>query len=191
VNGRVITQESLAYETTTSSMRIDAQAVSAAFCWLEKSNFTHMLFITDLLSMLPKIEAGMFRIDWLGSLNRSQVMGIKLVYYPGYAGVHGNEQADEIAGMVPVGKQLLYDRNDALWDKVCSESDETENAYVDRMRLLGVMRGSGGHSTLQGNVRRSYNQLTIGSISITKLRWHLKGGTELVWVCPKFNGFDS
>ena len=31
VIGRVITQESLAYETTTSSMRMEVEAVSAAF----------------------------------------------------------------------------------------------------------------------------------------------------------------
>jgi len=52
--------------------------------------------------------------------------------------VRGNEQVDKLAHLVPVGGQLLYDRNcviRALWDKVCSEFDETENAYVDRMSL--------------------------------------------------------
>jgi len=43
--------------------------------------------------------------------------------------VRGNEQADKLAGLAPVGGQLYYDRNDvvrALWDKGCIESDETE-----------------------------------------------------------------
>jgi len=58
-----ITQESLAYETTTFSMRMEVEAVSAAFRWLEKSNFTHMLFIIDSLSIIRKIAAEMFQIE--------------------------------------------------------------------------------------------------------------------------------
>jgi len=106
---------------------MEVEAVSAAFSWLEKSNFTHVLFITDLLSMLQKAEEGMFQIERLESLNKSQVMGITWVFCLGHAGLHGNEQVDKFIWLVPVAGQLLFYRNDvigAVWDKMYSESDE-------------------------------------------------------------------
>jgi hypothetical protein len=75
----------------------------------------------------------------LESLNKTRVVGITWNYCPGHAGVRGNEEADRLAVSVPVGGQLLHDKGDvirALCDKTWSESEDTENVYVERMRLI-------------------------------------------------------
>jgi ribonuclease HI len=59
VKGKVDAKENRANETTTSSMRMEVEAVSRAFFWLERCQFT-LVFIMDSLSMLRKIEMGMF-----------------------------------------------------------------------------------------------------------------------------------
>jgi hypothetical protein len=65
--------------------------------------------------------------------------------------VRGNEEADRLAISAPVGGQLFHDRKDfikTLWDKVWKESEDTENVYVDRVRLMQVVRCSGRHLSL-------------------------------------------
>jgi hypothetical protein len=67
------------------------------------------------------------------------VVGITWIYCPGHAGVCGNEEVDRLAVLELVGGQLLHDKREAiraLWDKVWRESKDTENVYVDRMRLM-------------------------------------------------------
>jgi hypothetical protein len=68
----------------------------------------------------------------------------------------------------------------ALWDKAWRESEDTENVYFDRMRLMRVARGSGRHSSLQGTAREIFNQITTGTISVDTLCWRLRRGTEHV-----------
>ena len=75
-NGRVLKKESLAYETTTSSMRMEVEAVTAAFRWLEETTATHVVIIKDSKSMLSKVEKRMFRVEWLSSLQRSQIVRV-------------------------------------------------------------------------------------------------------------------
>jgi hypothetical protein len=116
------------------------------------------------------------------------------LFCPGHAGVRENEEVDSLAVSAPVGGQLLHDKRyviGALWDKAWRESDDTENVYVDRMRLMRVARGSGRHSSLQGKAQKIFNQITTGTISVDTLRWQLRRGTEQVWVCPKSNDVDS
>ena len=88
-NGRVLKKESLAYETTTSSMRMEVEAVTAAFHWLEETTATHIVFVTDSKSMLSKVEKGMFREEWLASLQKSQIVRIVWIVCPGHAGDGG------------------------------------------------------------------------------------------------------
>jgi hypothetical protein len=92
--------------------------------------------------------------------------------------------------------QLLHDRRDvirALWDNAWRKSEDIKNVYVDRMRLMGVARGSGRHlskqrkvwkifmargsgrhSSKQGKARKIFNQITTGTISVDTLRWRLR-----------------
>jgi hypothetical protein len=100
---------------------------------------------------------------------------------------------DRLAVSVPVGGQLLHDKRDAigaLWDKAWRELEDTENVYIDRMRLMRVARGSRRHSSLQEKAWRIFNQITTGTFSVDTLRWRLRG-KEHVWVCPECNDVDS
>jgi len=64
--------------------------------------------------MLRKIETGMYRVEWLESIQRSQIRTVKWIFCPGHTGVLENEWADKLAGSVQVeGKQKLgYDKDD-------------------------------------------------------------------------------
>jgi len=114
------------------------------------------------------------------------------IFCPGHAGVLGNEQADKLAGLALVKEKIQYDKKNVikvLWDKVWSGSDQVENLYVDRMKLLDIMRGSGRYFALRGKTR-FFNQCATGTISMT-FHWLLNRGTENVWVCPECNDVDS
>jgi trehalose utilization protein len=78
----------------------------------------------------------------------------------------------------------VYNRENVkvLLEKAGKESDDTDNMYVDRMKLLAVTRGTGRQSTLQGKARKIFNEITTGTISVNTLRWRLKEEMEHVWV---------
>jgi len=106
--------------------------------------------------------------------------------------VLGNEQVDKLAGSALVKGNLQYDKKDvirALWDKVWSGSDQVENLYVNRMKQLGIKRGSGRYSALRGKTRRFFNHCATSTMSII-LRWLLNWGMEQAWVCPECNGVN-
>jgi ribonuclease HI len=71
VKGKVVAEENRAYETSTSRMGMEVEAVSRAFFWLERYQFTLVVFITDSLSMLRKIKKRMFRAECLESLKNT------------------------------------------------------------------------------------------------------------------------
>jgi len=96
-------------------------------------------------------------MEWLESIHRSQVSKVTGILCLGHAGVIDNEQADKLVVSALVKGKLQCDKKDvikALWDKVWSRSDQVGNLYVDRMKLLGIMRGSGRYSALRGKTRR-------------------------------------
>jgi hypothetical protein len=136
----------------------------------------------------------MFHAEWLESLNKTKVVGITWMFCPGHADVCGNEEADRLAVSALVGGQLLHVKRDVirtLWDKAWRESEDTENVYVDRMRLMRVARGSERYLSLQGKAWRIFNQIITGTIHVDTLRWRLRRGMELVWVCPECNNVHS
>ena len=181
-------QESLAYDITTSSLRMEVEAVTAAFRWLETTLHTHIVVVTDSESMLRRVRTGMLRAEWCASLQRARVTSIVWIFSPGHAGVLGNEQADRLAGSAQLGGVLIYDGADvvkALWEH--EDNLEKQADYYGLVRLVqrGVTRGSGRCSTLRGKTRRTYNQTVTGTISFGTLRWLLKMGTGRVWECPE------
>ena len=93
-NGKKLAEKSAAYPTTTSSMRMETEAVTAAFTWLVTQPPTDSVILSD--SMLRKIEKCMIRTEWVTLLNNAQ--SITWSYCPGHAGVRGNERADVLAG---------------------------------------------------------------------------------------------
>jgi hypothetical protein len=55
------------------------------------------------------------------------VVGITWIFCAGHAGVCGNEEADKLAVLAPIGGQLLHDRKDVikgLSDKAWKESKD-------------------------------------------------------------------
>ena len=187
-NGRRLVRESLAYDTTTSSLRMEVEAVTAAFRWLENTVHTHIVIVTDSESMLRKVRTGMLRTEWHASLRRSRVTSIAWIFSPGHAGVLGNEQADRLAGSAQLGGILMHDKADvvaALWEHVHTSEEQMDHHGLVRMMQRGVTRGSGRCSTLRGKARRTYNQTATGTIGIGTLRWLLKMGTERLWECPE------
>ena len=97
-NGQCVKKEFLAYNLTTSSMRMEVEAVTAAFRRLEYSIARHVVFVTDSQSMLRKIEMDVLRVEWLASLDKSRVRSIVWIFCPGHSGVRGNEQAGRSSG---------------------------------------------------------------------------------------------
>ena len=186
-NGRRLVQESLAYDTTTSSLRMEVEAVSAAFRWLVNTTYTHVAIVTDSESMLRRVRTGKLRAEWLASIQRSQVARITCIFSPGHAGVLGNEQADRLAGSAKLGGVLMHDRADvaaALWEHVYTSEEQMDYHGLARMRHQGVTRGAGRRSTHRGKARRTYNQMATGTISVGTLRWLLGMGTQRLWECP-------
>ena len=144
--------------------------------------------------MLSKVEKGMFREEWLASLQKSQIVRIVWIFCPGHAGVRGNEQADRLAGRAPLDGSLPMDKGEVvarLWDQVEKVEEQIENPHVERMRLRGIGRGSGRISKLRGKTRRTFNQTAVGTISSWTLRWLLNEGAEHVWECPECSDVGS
>ena len=64
------------------------------------------------------------------------------------------------------------------------ESIEREDYYgLERMRHLGISRGSGRLTTLRGKERRAFNQFVTGTISMGTLA--AEDGMEHTWECPE------
>ena len=144
--------------------------------------------------MLSKVEKGMFREEWLASLQKSQIVRIVWIFCPGHAGLLVNEQADRLAGNAPLGGSLPMDNGEVvvrLWDQVEKAEEQTENSYVERMRLRGIGSGSGRISKLIGKTRRTFNQIAVGTISSMTLRWLLIEGTDHIWECPECSDVGS
>ena len=181
-------QEGIAYETTTSSLRMEVEAVTAAFRWLENTIHRRIVIVTDSESMLRRVRMGMLRAEWLASLRKSRVENIVWIFSSGHAGVLGNEQADRLAGSAQFGGILMHDKAyvvKMLWKNMCSSKEQVEHHSLVRMIQRGVMRGFGRYSTLRGKVRRTYNQTATGTTSVRTLCWLLRMGTERLWECPE------
>jgi ribonuclease HI len=73
LNGKIIVKRSGAYETTTSSMRMEIEAVTAAIAWLVERSTSHAVIVTDSQSMLRKIEKDMLRKEWIHLLDNANI----------------------------------------------------------------------------------------------------------------------
>ena len=86
-HGRVVAERSGAYRTTTSSMRMEVEAVTAALHWISGTSFTGAVVVSDSQSMLHKIQKGRFRYEWMASIEVSNLQRLMWIYCPGHAGV--------------------------------------------------------------------------------------------------------
>ncbi|BFZ09631.1 hypothetical protein BsWGS_12670 [Bradybaena similaris] len=187
--GRVCGERAGAYSTTTSSMRMEIEAATAALAWLTEQQDKRAVIVTDLQSMLKKIESGFLRREWADLLTVSNTEMFAWIYCPGHAGVLGNEQADRLAGEAPIQGGLKWDRGDlitALKEQSIREEEEAwrNDPHVNTMIKNGVKYGEGRTSTLSGRRLVTNNHATTGTISIHTLRWILERGEEQIWEWP-------
>ena len=54
IKRRIIAEKNGAFTETTSSMRMEIEAATAAIEWLVSSNYSHCVILTDSMSMLSK-----------------------------------------------------------------------------------------------------------------------------------------
>ena len=85
---------------------------------------------------------------------------------PGHAGVSGNEGADRLASTADITSGLQLGRAEVFTGLInFLNMDRPDHHSVDRPKERGVEKGSGRHSTLQGQERSVFNQADNGSVS--------------------------
>lgn len=186
---RVVAERSGAYRTTTSSMRMEVEAVTAALHWISGTSFTGAVVVSDSQSMLHKIQKGRFRYEWMSSIEVSNLQRLTWIYCPGHAGVYGNERADRLASTASIVGELKMDKGDilrSLRDSLLDEDTKIDVESIKRFKQFGVTRCSSRTGCLRGRVRGVFNQRATGTISMHTLRY-LLGETEHLWVCPECN----
>ena len=162
--------------------------------WLQEQHIEcrGIILVTDSQSMLKKIEKGQLRQEWHQSIGRIGLQSIKWIFCPGHSGVGGNVEADKLAGQAVVNCSVSCDRRELLQileQKLREEEesqDDNHNA-IERMKEMGIQRGSARTCTLAGRERRYFNQRATGTISVYTLRALLLRGTEQIWTCPSCN----
>lgn len=191
VEGRKIHSASGAIRRTTSSIRMEVEAVSRALEWVTyaRPQATHLVIVTDSQSALKKIQKGHLRKEWWDIIQRTAVMAIKWIFCPGHSGVMGNEEADRIAGNASTYGTASWDRVEvlrALEQHFRAEEDRQDEDHhaLARMKEMGVERGEGRRSRLAGRERCVANQIRTGTISRKTLHTMMLRGTEHLWTCP-------
>ena len=91
-----IPEGNAAYTGSTSSLTVDVEAVTHAFCWIAPRGESWTIILTDSVSLLQKVEWG--NPDWNVSVVDSHLRKLLWLYCPGHARVKGNDQADRLAG---------------------------------------------------------------------------------------------
>jgi ribonuclease HI len=114
IRGRIIAEQSEAYTTTTSSMRMEVEAVTAALKWLSATQLNRAIIISDSQSMLRKVQNGWLRHEWKAYIEESALLELVWIYCPGHAGVRGNERADLLASKASVVGTLDMDKEDIV-----------------------------------------------------------------------------
>ena len=189
-DGRVIYKSSGACDKTTSSTRMEIEAITKAFKWLQESmpSAKHAVIVTDSQNVLKRVESQTLRKEWWCSVEKSGLRRITWIYAPSHTGVAGNEQADKLASNAAINTTIKMDKRDvmnALTNKFIEEEQEHDKMAVTRLEELGVTRGDGRTSMLTGTSRRTTNQQNTGTISRQTLCWILDRGTEHLWQCPE------
>jgi ribonuclease HI len=141
-NGKNVVKRSGANDTTTSSMRMEIEAVTAAIVCLVERPTSHAGIVTDSQSMLRKTEKSMLRKEWFHLLDNAHIGSLTWIFCLGHAGARGNEIADRRAGSATVQGVLQMGKpeiTNAVLDRLCKEdeSEWEENVHVRRMIEMG------------------------------------------------------
>ena len=194
VNGAVVEENAGATRTTTSSMCMEVKAITEALGWLNTTNYTSAVFVTDSMSSLEKVKKNMLHADWKRHINGSKLDGVRWIFCPSHAGVRGKERADELASQGEIRGTLTLDPATVLasaQEKVLKEEENEESHTLDELKRKGIRRGAGRSSHLRGPARRISNQMIMETISLHTLRWLLKRREEQLWTCADCDDTDT
>ena len=167
--GKTVHEDSGAHRVTTSSLTMEAKAVTHAIQWLASQRdvqITQALILTDSMNLLQKVASGMGCPDWHTAMHSLRLQIHLWIYCPGHAGVSGNERAGRLASTADITFGLQLGRAEVLRGlRNFLNMDRPEYHSMDRLTERGMEEGSGPHSTLQGRERSVFNQANIGTAS--------------------------
>ena len=97
-----IYEDSAAYAVTSTSLRMEMEAVTHALRWIasRRDNQTTtraVVLLIDCMNLLQKVKSGLRSPDWHLAMQDIQLEKLVWIYCPGHAGVKGNERADSLA----------------------------------------------------------------------------------------------
>ena len=106
-------------------------------------------------------------------------------YYPGHAGVNGDERADTLAGEATLISGLLLGRSEMLRSlRHCLRAQSQGHHTIDRLEERDRERGCARRSPLKGREKAIVSQTNIGTVSKATLGKLLRDGVERIWAFP-------
>ena len=185
-----IYEDSAAYAVTSTSLRMEMEAVTHALRWIasRRDNQTTtraVVLLTDCMNLLQKVKSGLGSPDWHLAMQDIQLEKLVWIYCPGHAGVRGNERADSLARKAALTRGLRLGKSEVLGRLRRRLQVQSQAHYIiERLEERGIGRGSARRSTLKGRDRAIFNQTNIGHVSKETLRTLLKDGMERIWAFP-------
>ena len=194
IDDEQVHEDAGAFQLTTSSMDMEVKAITEALGWLKTGAYKRVIFVTDSMSTLSKVEKGSLYSDWIAAIKDSQLERITWIFCPGHAAVLGNERADKLAGEAAIQGSLTLDPPVVLAmvkEKLHSRLVEGKSHTLEIVLDKGVKCGEGRKCELRGPARRINNQLMMNTISIYTLRWTLRRREEQLWTGSVCDDADS
>ena len=149
--GRTVQKDSGDHRVTTSSLTMEAEAVTHEIQWLayqRDAQITHAIILTDSMNLLQKVVSGMGCPDWHTAMHSLRLQRLLWIYCPGHAGVSGNEQADRLASTTDITSRLQLGRAEVLRGlKNFLNMDMTKHHNIDRLKERGERQRPTFHPT--------------------------------------------
>ena len=149
------------------------------------THWRESIILTDWMNLLQKVESGMGCPNWHTAMHSLWLQRLLWIYFPGQAGLSGNERADRLASTADIISGLQLGRAEVLRGlRNFLDMDSPEHHSTDRLKERGVEKGSSRHSTLKGRKQFVFNQTNIGTVSRATLGRLLRDRVECVWAFP-------
>ena len=162
-----IYEDSAAYAVTSTSLRMEMEAVTHALRWIasRRDNQTTMrtvVVLSDCMNLLRKVKSGLGSPDWHLAMQDIQLEKLVWIYCPGHAGVRGNERADSLARKAALTRGLRLGKSEVLGRLRRRLQVQSQAHYIiERLEERGIGRGSARRSTLKGRDRAIFNQTIL------------------------------
>ena len=124
------------------------------------------------------VKSGMGGPDWNVSMVDIHLRKLLWVYFPGHAGVKGNDRADRLVGKATLTSALFLGRFEVLRSlRHYLRAQSQGHRTIDRLEERGVERGSARRSSLIGRETAIVSQTNTGTVSKATLGKLLRDGT--------------